>query len=160
VGRALNPHVHKNQHRWKEWLDVNVCGVLEDAAARLEWAWAVDMKHPRTFPVNTNYGFCEIREWIDDCQRTGQPETEHKGLRLRKSRPPRLFSELVDDGIIRAVFEDQNVGSYSDALKLAASGDKSAHFTFSKILKAIEPAYLISHFGEDAAPKPKVHFSA
>ena len=150
--------MHKNQYRWKESLDANICGVLEHAAARLEWAWAADMKDPKRFPVNTNYGLCEIREWIDECQRTGQPEIKGKGLTLRRSRPPRRFSELVDDGIVRAVFEDQNVGSYSDALKLAASGDKAAHFTFSKILKAIEPAYLISHFGDDFAPKPRVHF--
>lgn len=116
------------------------------------------MKYQKSFPVNTNYAFGEIKEWIDECRRGGKPEIERKGLRLRRSRPPKRFSELVDDGVIRAVFENQNVGSYSDALKLAASGDKSAHFTFWKILKAIEPAYLISHFGDDAAPKPKVNF--
>lgn len=148
----------KNQHRWKESLGTDICGVLEDVAARLAWAWQVDMEHPRPFPVNTNYAFDEINEWIEEFQRSGQPEVERKRPVLRRSRLPRRFSELVDDGIIRTVFEDQNVGSYSHALKLAASGDKSAHFTFRKILKAIEPAYLISHFGDDAAPKPRVHF--
>lgn len=148
----------KNQHRWKKSLDANICGVLQDAAARLEWAWKVDTKHPRSFPVNTYYGFCEIRGWIDACQRTGQPEIERKGLRLRRSRPPKHFSELVNDGIIKAVYEDQNVGSYEDALKLAVSGDESSHFTFRKILNAVEPAYLIAHFGDDFAPKPRVHF--
>jgi len=150
--------VSKNQHRWKESLNADICGVLDDAAARLEWAWEVDMKYPRSYPVNTDYAFYEIKEWIEECQRGSQPETERKPLILRRSRPPKNFSELVDDGIIRAVFEDQNVGSYNDALKCAASGDKSAHRTFRKILKAVEPAYLISHFGEEHAPRPRVHF--
>jgi len=158
VDRAFNPNVDKKQHRWKEWLDADMCGVLEDAAARLKWAWEVDMKHPRSFPVNTHYGFCEIWEWIEECQRRGQPEVERKRLVLRRSSPPTRFSELVDDGIIRSVFEDQNVGSYSDALRCAASGDKSAHRAFRKILKAVEPAYLIAHFGDEFAPRPRVHF--
>lgn len=148
----------KNQHRWKRSLDADICSVLEDAAARLAWAWEVDMKHPRSFPVNTSYAFCQINEWIEECERKGEPEVERKGLVLRRSRPPRCFSELVDDGIVRAVFEDQNVGSYRDALKLAASGDKAAHFTFRKILKAVEPAYLISHYGDEHAPRPRIHF--
>lgn len=148
----------KNQHRWKESLDADILGVLEDAAARLESAWKKDMKYPKSFPVNTNYAFGEIKEWIDECRRKGEPEIERRRLGIPRWRSPKRFSDLVGDGVIRAVFEDQNVGSYSDALKLAASGDKSAHRTFWKILKAIEPAYLISHFGDDAAPKPKVNF--
>ena len=158
MGKALNPPVAKNQHRWKRTLNGNMCSVLEEAAARLAWAWQVDLKHPRSFPVNTNYAFYVINEWIEECQRGGQPEVERKSPILRRSRPPRSFSELVDDGIIRTVFEDQNVGSYTDALKLAASGDKAAHSTFRKILNAVEPAYLVSHFGDNAAPKPRVHF--
>jgi hypothetical protein len=158
VDRALNPNVGKNQHRWQKSLDADICGVLENAAARLEWAWNLDLKSPKSYPWNTYYSFHEINEWIEECQRKGQPEVERKGLRLRRSRPPRRFSELVDEGVIKAVYEDQNAGSYNDALKCAASADKSAHRTFRKILNAVEPAYLISHFGDDFAPKPRVHF--
>jgi hypothetical protein len=158
VDRALNPNVDKNQHRWKGSLGDDICSVLDDAAARLAWAWKVDMKYPRSFPMNTSYAFSEIDEWIKECQRRGEPKVERKGLPNSRFRPPKRFSELVDDRVIRAVFEDQNVGSYSDALKLAASGDKAAHFTFMKILKAVAPAYRICHFGDDAAPKPRVHF--
>ena len=116
------------------------------------------MKYPKSFPVNTNYAFGEINKWIDDCRRKGEPEIERRRLGIPRPRSPKRFSDLVGDGVIRAVFEDHNVGSYSDALKLAASGNKSAHRTFWKILKAIEPAYFISRFGDDAAPKPKVNF--
>jgi hypothetical protein len=158
VGRALNPNVGKNQHRWKSSLGDDICGVLDDAAARLAWAWEVDMKYPRSFPVNTSHAFEEIDEWIKECQRGGEPKVERKGLPVPRSRPPKRFSDLVDDRVIRAVFEDQNVGSYSDALKLAASGNNAAHFIFRKILKAVAPAYLISHFGFEFIPKPRVHF--
>jgi len=158
VGRALNPNVGKNQHRWKSSLGDDICSVLDNAAARLAWAWKVDMKYPRSFPMNTSYAFCEIDEWIKECKRRGEPRVERKGLPIPSSRPPRRFSDLLDDRVIRAVFEDQNAGSYSAALKLAASGDKAAHRTFRKILKAVAPAYLICHFGDDAAPKPRVHF--
>jgi hypothetical protein len=108
--------------------------------------------------MNTSYAFCEIDEWIKECQRRGEPRIERKGLPIPSSRPATRFSDLVDDGVIRAIFEDQNAGSYSAALKLAASGDKEAHRTFRKILKAVAPAYLICHFGDDTAPKPRVHF--
>jgi hypothetical protein len=158
VDRALNPNVGKNQHRWKSFLGGDICGVLDDAAARLAWAWTVDMKYPKSFPMNTSFAFDEINEWIKECQRGGEPKVERKGLPNPRSRSPKRFSDLVDDRVIRAVFEDQNVGSYSDALKLADSGDKAAHFTFRKILKAVAPAYRICHFGDDAAPKPRVHF--
>jgi hypothetical protein len=158
VGEALNPNVGRNQHRWKSSLGGDICGVLDDAAARLAWAWKVDMKYPRSFPINTSYALDEIDEWIKECERGGEPKVERKGLPRPKSRPPARFSDLVDDRAIRAVFEDQNVGGYSDALKLAASGDKAAHFTFRKILKAVAPAYLISHFGDSFIPKPRVHF--
>jgi hypothetical protein len=158
VGRALNPNVSKNQHRWKSSLGNDICGVLDEAAERLAWAWEVDMRYPRSFPMNTSHAFDEIDEWIKECQRGGEPKVGRKGLPLSRSRTPKRFSDLVDDRLIRAVFEDQNVGSYSDALKLADSGDKAAHFTFRKILKAVTPAYLISHFGDDFIPKPRVHF--
>ncbi|SPE32803.1 hypothetical protein SBA2_700004 [Acidobacteriia bacterium SbA2] len=158
VGRALNPTVGKNQHRWKNSLDDDMCRVLEDAAGRLEWTWEVDKKDPKSYPVNTINAFYEIRGWMEDCKRGERPEVEHKGLRLHKSRPPKRFSELVDDSFIKIVYEDQNAGSYSDALRCAASGDRSAGRTFRKILNAVKGAYFIVHYGEHAAPKPRVHF--
>ena len=130
VGRAFNPNVGNNQHRWKSSLGEDICGVLDDAAARLAWAWKADMKYPRSFPMNTSYAFDEIDEWIKECQRGGEPKVELKGLPNPRSRTPKRFSDLVDDRLIRAVFEDQNVGSYSDALRLADSRDKAARFTF------------------------------
>jgi hypothetical protein len=116
------------------------------------------MKHAGSYPVNSSYAFAEINERIKKRQRRGAPEVERRGVALRRRRPPECFSELVDDRVIRAVFEDQNAGSYSEALKCAASGHKSAHRAFRKILNAVESAYLIDYFGNEFAPKPRVLF--
>jgi hypothetical protein len=158
AGRAaLNARVSRNQHRWRESLDENLCGVFNDAAARLEWAWKVDIRHPKTYPLNTSYAFGEIKEWIREAQQGGL-RRERKRARLPRPRPPRRFSDLVDDQTVRAVYEDQNADSYFEALKRAASADKSAHLTFHKILNAVESAYVINHFGDELAPRPRVHF--
>lgn len=149
--------VSRNQHRWRKSLDEQTCGVLDDAAARLAWAWKVDVKYPKSYPANTSYAFDEITNWIREAQRHGL-KNEGTKLRLLRSRPPRRFSDLVDDRTLRAVYEDQNTGSYLDALKCARSGDKSAPYIFRKILKAAEWAYFIGHFGDDFAPRPRVNF--
>lgn len=72
--------------------------------------------------------------------------------------PPKRLSELVDEKTIRTVYEQQNAGTYREALKLAASGDRKASLAWRKILHAVEAAYFINHYGDDAAPKPRVHF--
>jgi hypothetical protein len=160
LGRALNPTVGKNQHRWKKSLDKDICRVLDDAAKRLEWAWGVDMKAgSKSYPENTDYAFCEIKEWIKECRYPSQPEVERKSLKsLLKLGPPKSLSDLVDDAIIKTVYEDQNAGSYGDALRCAASGDRSSGRTFRKILNAVKVAYVINHYGTYAAPIPRVHF--
>jgi hypothetical protein len=158
---ALNAYVSQNQHRWKESLGGNMCGVLEDAAARLKWAWNLDMKHQESYPFNTSYAFGEIVQWMRECaQRDSKGERKNPKLRdlLRGMRPPRRFSDLVDDRIIKSLYEDQNAGSYEKALKCAASADRSAHFVFHRILKLVDAAYVIGHFGDGAQPKPRVHF--
>jgi hypothetical protein len=157
VSAALNANVSRNQHRWRESLRENLCGVLDDAAARLGWAWTADKRHPETYPLNTSYAFGEIKEWIREAQQGGL-KRERKRVRFRRPPPPMRFSDLVDDQTVRAVYEEKNADSYFEALKRAASADKSAHFTFHKILNAVESAYLINYFGDELAPRPKVHF--
>ena len=113
---------------------------------------------PKSYPINTHYAFSEIREWIEECQQPNRPEIEHKSLKSLVKGPPKCFSELVDDGLIKTVYEDRNAGSYSDALRCAASGDRSAGRMFRQVLNAIKVAYFINRYGPDAAPIPRVHF--
>jgi hypothetical protein len=145
--------VGKNQHRWKNSVDKRIRSVLEEAAKALEWAWNLDKESPRSFPLNTWYLFSEIEEQLQD-----QPKV-HKNIKLPPPPPPpKRVSELVDERTIRAVYEQQNAGTYREALKLAASDDGKASLAWRKILHAVEAAYFINHYGEQAAPKPRVHF--
>src|SRR5262249_18729108 len=59
---------------------------------------------------------------------------------------------------IRAVYEQQNDGTYQEALKLAAFVDGKASSAWRKILHAVDAAYLIDRYGDQAAPKPRVQF--
>jgi hypothetical protein len=132
--------------------------VLEDAGERLKWAWERDMKYPNSYPLNTSFAFHEIKGRIVELRSPSQAEKKTLKLALVRHPPPRSFSDLVGNGTIRAVYEEQNVGSYVDALARARSGDKSATRAFQEILNAVEAAYYIEHFGVDAAQKPRVHF--
>lgn len=147
----------KNQHRWKNWVDDRFRSVLEEAAKALEWAWKLDKESPRSYPLNTWYLFIRIEEQLEE-QPQDQPEV-HKTIKLPSPPPPpKRLSELVDERAIGAVYEEQNDGTYKEALRLAASEDEKAPLAWRKILHAVDAAYLIARYGEQAAPKPRLHF--
>lgn len=131
-----------------------------DGGEQLAWAWELDMEYPNSYPLNTYHAFHEIKKRIGELGLQNRAEMPNRTLQrgIRRTPPPKSFSELVGEGTIRAVYEEQNVGSYIDALKRARSGDKSATSAFRKILNAVEAAYYVEHFGDDTAPKPRVHF--
>jgi hypothetical protein len=133
-------------------------GGLETFGERLKRAWERDMEYPNSYPLNTHFAFQEIKGWIVGLQSGSQGNKKALKLALLRQPPPKRFSELVADGTIRAVYEEQNGGSFIDALARARSGDKSATRAFRKILNAVEAAYYIEHFGDDTAPKPRVNF--
>lgn len=148
--------VLKNQHRWKNSLGPEVCRVLEEGAETLKWAWGLDQQQdPKSYPQNTGIAFHQIKGQIGKGERPGQ-SAKRKRFRLRNPPPPpKNFSELINDITIKVVYEDQNAGSYKDALKGAARGDRS---TFRKILRAVGQAYVIGEIGAEAAPPPRVNF--
>ena len=148
----------KNQHRWRKSVDPKICSVLDDAAALLEWAWGLDIKNPKSFPVDTDRVFYEVRGRIEECQRRRLPEITSKPFRLPKFRPPKQFSDLIDEKLVKFAYENQNADSYQEALRLAISGDRLAGLAFRKIHNAVKIAFLMAHFSEDIAPKPRVHF--
>lgn len=65
---------------------------------------------------------------------------------------------MVDEQTIRAVYENQNDEAYDEALRVAGSGTRAAARTFRKILNALEASHRIAQFGEEAAPKPRIHY--
>lgn len=149
-------NVSGNQHRWKKSVDDKNRRLLEEATDTLAWAWKTDMNDPKSYPINTEYAFSQIKNQIKDRQLPSRIANRATVFELpAPPPPPKCFSELVSEGTIRAVYEDQNAGSYTDALKRAAKED---HATFRKILNAIGQAYLIDHAGPELAPKPRNHF--
>lgn len=122
-------HMSKNQHRWKLSLRKNVVGVLMNGGEQLTWAWEVDMEYPNSYPLNTYHAFHEIKKRIGECRSQDRGQTPITTLQrgIRRKPPPKNFSELVGEGTIRAVYEEQNVGSYIEALKRARSGRQVSH---------------------------------
>jgi hypothetical protein len=149
--------VKENQgHRWKEWLgEGSVRRILEDAAEEIAWAWGIDKKDSRSYPVNTAETLYQIKERIKECLEPRKPIVLRKPHRGIVSSSPSSFSDLIYDRTVKVVYEDQNAGTYQNALQRAASGDGS---TFRKILRAIEHAYAVDQIGPHGAPAPKVQF--
>jgi hypothetical protein len=77
---------------------------------------------------------------------------------LPPHRIPRALAELVTEKTIKAVYENQNVGSYEEALKKAAAATKESASVWRKILRAIDDAYPIDRLGHEVAPVPRLHF--
>ncbi|SRR5713101_846731 len=145
--------VSKNQHRWKGLLSPRIQSVFEEGAKGLEWAWKQDKKHPDSYPINTWYLFAQIEEQLQNHPKI------RKSIKLPPpSPPPQSLTELVDEKIIGVVYEDQNDGSYKDALKQAARAHGAGTSAWRKILRAIDGAYAIDYYGVEFAPKPRVHF--
>ena len=66
--------------------------------------------------------------------------------------------DLIDEKIVKAVYEDQNSGSYKDAIRKASAGGKRGFAIWRKILRSIDRAYGIGIYGIEVVPMPKVHF--
>jgi hypothetical protein len=145
--------VKKNEHRWQNSVDDRIRGILEEAARGLEWAWKLDRQSPNSYPMNTGYLFAEIREHL-----VGESKTRSHIQLPPPTPPPKSLSELVSDKIIAAVYEDQNDGSYKEALKKAAIDFEEGPKAWRRILHAADAAYSIEHYGLEAIPKPRVHF--
>jgi hypothetical protein len=146
--------VSKNRHRWKDWIDDRrVREVLKDASEGLAWAWKLDKKSPDTFPVNTWYQFVQIEELLEN------KPIVRAGITLPPPPPPpRKLSDLLDDPTIKSAYEDQNEGSYEDALIEARGGFDKGYRAMRKIVRALSVAYVTAYHGLEHAPRPRVHF--
>jgi hypothetical protein len=142
------------QHRWKNNLDDRLLAVFEEAAERVKWAWDIDRKSPKSYPVNTEYAFSEIQQQLRKADSASRVSAQRRTA-IKLPPPPRKFSELVEEKDIKAIYEDQNVGSYQEALREA--GSYRNFRAWKKILRAVDAAYLVP-LGTELAPKPRVHF--
>src|SRR5712692_1240656 len=140
----------KNQHRWKESAGDQQVVVLEELARQLKNTWKWDLKDPKAYPLNTAVLLGETKA------RLRGESPPHGPIKIPPQ--PKCFSDLLEDKLIKSVYEDQNEGSYADALKQAASGFEEGVSAFRKILHAVQAAYQIDYVSLDLAPKPRVHF--
>ena len=148
-----------NQHRWKLWVSDHARCVLEELAQRLKWAWQTDKKYPKSYPLNTDYAFAEVHSQLSEGSQDGSKIIQPQTVELPcPPSPPKRLSELVQERTIKAVYEQQNDGSYEDALKLAASGERKGSIAWRKILHAVNAAYLIHSYGDEFIPTPRVQF--
>jgi len=148
------PKTHENQHRWKKSLDSRVVKVLEETAERLEISWEFDRAHPNSYPVNTDHALSETRAQLKNKAAVARSLKE-----LRKSRvPAKSLYDLIDEGIVRRLYEQQHAGSYSRALRQASEGYGAGLAAWRQIVKCLIPAYLLVFAGTDYIPKPKIHF--
>jgi hypothetical protein len=130
---------------------------LENWAETFIWAWNIDRKDPKTYPMTTSDALFQLKGEIEERLRPRKQEDKQNRPRMSlglRFGPPKHFAELINDRTIKAVYEDQNADSYKNALQRAARGDRR---TFRKILRAIEGVYAIDRIGMEAAPRPKVH---
>jgi hypothetical protein len=146
--------VRENRHRWKTWItDRRVRQVLEEGAKGLQWAWRLDRKSPKRFPVNTWYLFIQIDEQLRNAP------VARTGIKIPPPPPPpEELSDLLKERTIKAAYQDQHDGSYEDALKQAARGQDEGYLAWRKIMRALDLAYVIIYQGLDFAPAPRVHF--
>jgi hypothetical protein len=150
--------MQKNQHRWKQWISAHAREVLEDSEEEIKWAWSEDNKHKKAYPRNTDSVFAEINQRLLEG-RQNKLAIEPRPRKLPRPRGvPKRLSDLVEERIVKAVYEDRNSGSYKDALKLAGTREKRSRSAWRKIRYAIDVAYRIHMAGDDSIPSPRVHF--
>jgi hypothetical protein len=154
----LNFEVATNQHRWKLSVNGAARPVLEDLARSLKWAWETDNKDPKSYPINTHSVFAEIKTQLSEISRAKLQVKSQTPKPLPAPSVPRCLSDLVAERTIKAVYEDQNDGSYHAALKLAAYDHRKGASAWRKILLAVDAAYRIGVYGVEFIPRPRVHF--
>jgi len=127
---------------------------MEEAKEDLRFAWETDKKYSKSFPVNTDdVLFQTLRRLV----RRGSEQREPVKRPLPKSDPPakRLF-DLINEKIVRTLYEQQNADSYKQVLREASQGGRYGSTAFHKILRCLMPAYMIEFYGMDL-PRPKIH---
>lgn len=148
----------RNQSRWRLGLNENTLKVLDDASGLLKWAWRIDRKWPKSFPVNTAHAFGEIKCRVIESSREESKTVKRKSTMPPAPPPPTSLSELIADRTVRIVYEHQNDGSYLDALKQAALGNGKGYAVWRKIWRALDIAFQVDYLGIGLAPMPRVHF--
>jgi hypothetical protein len=140
---------------WEELLcSSETAQLLWEAKKLLKTSWAYDCRDPKHYPINTSYAFAQIKQTL-----TNKPHDRSAKIELRKWGRPRTLAELIPEISIKAVWEDYNIGSFREAIELAAKVDnvKQSWKAFQTIIRAMETAYIGRFIGPEVLAKPKVN---
>jgi hypothetical protein len=144
-------------HRWEQWIESEeALRILREAKERLKTAWEWDRKDQTGYPINTSYALAEIQGSL-----SRGPGNTNTTVRLTEPRPPRTMAELIPEKLVKRIWEEHHSGSFREALRRAAGfdreGQEKSWKAFQGIIRAMEIAYLVSFFGLELLPKPKVN---
>jgi hypothetical protein len=144
-----------NQHRWEKMVEPEeAVTLLWVAKKRLKAAWKWDQQDPMRYPINTSYALSEVRASLSMRVRS------HRVKMLGLPKKPRKLADLAPEKLIKTIWEDQNRGTYQDALRRAALVEFKKHKeswkVFQGIVRAMETAYLVNYLGYEVLQKPKV----
>ena len=146
------PKKRVNQHRWKKLLSDQMVSHLEGAVKELKETWSLESGDSRSYPFVTLILLNELKGRIANQIRSTKLPA------VPKPRPePEKLMDLIEEKIVKAVYEDQNSGSYKDALKKASAGGRQGHAVWRKVLRSIDRAYVIGIDGLDFVPMPKLN---
>ncbi len=146
-----------SQHRWEHWVESRATvKLLWEAKEWLKTAWERDQKDPKSYPINTSYALAEIQESL-----SRRPDDRNTTVRITKPRAPTTLAELVPEKLVKSIWEEHHSGTFKDALRRAAGfdreGEEKSGKAFQGILRAMEIAHLVSVYGIELLPKPKVN---
>jgi hypothetical protein len=147
------PKKRVNQHRWKNSVSDQIQHHLENAAKELKESWSIDSGDPRLYPFMTQIVLDELRDRIRSRPRSTKLPTVPE----RQPETGTLM-DLFKEKAVKTVYENQNIGSYKDAIRKASVGGKKGLAVWRKILRSIDQAYLIEIHGPEVAPMPRVRF--
>jgi hypothetical protein len=132
-----------------------VLKVLTDAAPVLRYAWERDQKNRTKYPVDTWANFYVLFDALDLRTR----KRSGRGIRLSQLLPgAQTLSGLLDETVIKTVYEENNAGSYENSLNDARQEYGKGKKTWKKIHKALATTYTVMYEGLEYAPKPRNDF--
>jgi hypothetical protein len=127
---------------------------LWEAKSSLATTWKYDCESPKLFPINTSFAVAEI---------VGRLRAKTPGItktKLARWKTPKTLAGLLPEESVKSVWEDFNIGSFEETIKLASevrvSNIKESQMAFRTILRAIKTSYEVSYLGVEMLARTKV----
>ena len=144
------------QHAWVGYLELpEIEPLLWQSVEPLKAAWKRDQKHPKAYPADTSYVLAEIQQRVTRRMGVRSPG------RFLSLKIPKTLSELVSEGTIKSIWEENHNGSFEEAIARAAASDyknpNKSWKVFQGIIRAMETAYLVEYWGLEFMGMPKVN---